>query len=121
MKKRLSKTLWYGSDVDSDGNPIIPSAAKSVNDLEGLHYGELYIHLSDQITLWSVAKNGEVQQIAGGDKIDGSMFLLKAIWDKVWEIRTDSTGKEYIYGKLPVVTQYGITMYAGDGGEVCAI
>ena len=41
-------------------------------------------------------------------------YLLKSIWDKVFEIRTDSNGTEYIFGKLPVVTQYGITMYAGN-------
>ena len=41
-------------------------------------------------------------------------YLLKSIWDKVFEIRADSNGNEYIFGKLPVVTQYGITMYAGN-------
>lgn len=41
-------------------------------------------------------------------------YLLKSIWDKVFEIRTDSNGNEYIFGKLPVATQYGITMYAGN-------
>lgn len=54
----------------------------------------------------------------GGIPIGGGLdYLLKAIWDKVWEIKTDSQGNEYIFGKLPVVTQYGITMYA-DGGEI---
>lgn len=54
----------------------------------------------------------------GGISIGGGLdYLLKAIWDKVWEIKTDSQGNEYIFGKLPVVTQYGITMYA-DGGEL---
>lgn len=53
----------------------------------------------------------------GGVAIDMSDYLLKSIWDRVWEIKTDSQGNEYIFGKLPVVTQYGITMYA-DGGEL---
>lgn len=54
----------------------------------------------------------------GGISIGGGLdYLLKAIWDKVWEIKTDSQGNEYIFGKLPVVTQYGITMYA-DGGYI---
>lgn len=54
----------------------------------------------------------------GGISIGGGLdYLLKAIWDKVWEIKTDSQGNEYIFGKLPVVTQYGITMYA-DGEEL---
>ena len=54
----------------------------------------------------------------GGISIGGGLdYLLKAIWDRVWEIKTDSQGNEYIFGKLPVVTQYGITMYA-DGGDL---
>ena len=48
----------------------------------------------------------------GNDKLD------KSIWDSVWEIREDeSTNQKYIFGKLPVVTQYGVTMYA-DGDEL---
>lgn len=50
-------------------------------------------------------------------KVDMSTYLLKAIWDESWELRTDSKGQRYIFGKLPVVTQYGITMYA-DGGNI---
>lgn len=61
---------------------------------------------------------GVPAKIGQGSTVDLSAYLLKAIWDKVWEIRTDSTGQEYIFGKLPVVTQYGITMYAGDGGDI---
>lgn len=61
---------------------------------------------------------GVPAKIGQGSTVDLSAYLLKAIWDKVWEIRTDSTGQEYIFGKLPVVTKYGITMYAGDGVDV---
>ena len=50
-------------------------------------------------------------------KVNLSDYLLKSVWDKVFEIRTDRQGKEYIFGKLPVVTQYGITMYA-NGGDI---
>ena len=50
--------------------------------------------------------------------IDLSDYLLKSIWDKVFEVRTDSQGTEYIFGKLPMVIQYGITMYSGDGVEI---
>lgn len=38
--------------------------------------------------------------------------LDKDVWDRVWEIVTKELGDSYIYGKMPVVTQYGITMYA---------
>ena len=65
-----------------------------------------------------------VTQSLGSSRPGGSVsipqgdYLLKSIWDKVFEIRTDSQGTEYIFGKLPVVTQYGITMYSGDGVDI---
>lgn len=110
MKKRLSKILWYGEEL--------PNPATSSDDLEGLHKGELFLHLKDDgVTLWSLSADGRVVEISGGGGGDLSQYLLKSIWDRVWEIKTDSQGNEYIFGKLPVVTQYGITMYA-DGGEL---
>ena len=33
----------------------------------------------------------------------------------LWEKKTDTNGKEYLYSKLPVVTSEGITMYADNG------
>lgn len=44
-----------------------------------------------------------------------NLYLLKSVWDSVFEIKTDVSGQKYIFGKLPVVTKYGITMYADDG------
>lgn len=65
------------------------------------------------------AQSGTTHIIGGGGlSVNMSDYLLKSIWDKVWEIRTDSQGAEYIFGKLPVVLQYGITMYSGDGVDV---
>lgn len=54
----------------------------------------------------------------GIQSINLSDYLLKSVWDKVFEIRTDSQGTEYIFVKLPMVTQYGITMYSGDGVDI---
>ena len=54
----------------------------------------------------------------GGMSVNMSDYLLKSIWDKVWEIRTDSAGTDYIFGKLPVVLQYGLTMYSGEGADI---
>ena len=67
-----------------------------------------------------VARKGEALATPSKDisKVNLSGYLLKSIWDKVWEIRTDSQGAEYIFGKLPVVTQYGITMYSANGVDV---
>ena len=54
---------------------------------------------------------------AGAPSVDLDDYLLKKIWDSVFEIRTDSEGTPYLFEKLPFVTQYGITMYA-DGGNL---
>lgn len=66
---------------------------------------------------------GKTPTMVGGESnINLSDYLLKEIWEKVFEIKTDEAGNEYIFGKLPVVTMYGITMYAdGDGVEVPSI
>ena len=69
-------------------------------------------------------EQSSVSQSLGSSRHGGSVsmpqgdYLLKSIWDKVFEIRTDSQGREYIFGKLPMVTQYGITMYSGDGVDI---
>ena len=47
-----------------------------------------------------------------------NLYLLKSVWDSVFEIKTDVSGQKYIFGKLPVVTKYGITMYGQDSADV---
>ena len=54
---------------------------------------------------------------AGAPSVNLDDYLLKKIWDSVFEIRTDSEGNPYLFEKMPFVTQYGITMYA-DGGDL---
>ena len=49
----------------------------------------------------------------GGVTIGGGLYLPKAIWDNVFEIKTAESGEEYLFGKLPIALQYGLTMY-GD-------
>jgi len=58
------------------------------------------------------------QQIIRGGAGNGSLgdaYLLKSIWDKCWEIRKTDQGEEYIFGKLPVAVQYGLTSYVDVG------
>mgnify|MGYP003292695718 CR=1 FL=1 len=52
---------------------------------------------------------------AGAPSVDLDDYLLKKIWDSVFEVRTDGEGNTYLFEKLPFVTQYGITMYANGG------
>lgn len=65
---------------------------------------------------------GKAPSTVGGESnIDLSDYLLKEIWEKVFEIKTDAAGNEYIFGKLPVVTKYGITMYGEELENVPSI
>ena len=58
---------------------------------------------------------------SSGAAVNLSDYLLKSIWDKVWEIRATESGDEYIFGKLPVVLQYGLTTFKGDGVDLPSI
>lgn len=115
MKKRLSKTLWYGSDIDKEGKPVLPPLAEEANDLEGIHEGELYLHLGDgSALLFTRSADGQVVQL-GSNADELANYLLKSVWDKAFEIRTTENGEEYLLTKLNLATQYGITMYANGG------
>lgn len=63
-----------------------------------------------------VGRKGEAMASPSKDaaSFDLSGYLLKEVWDKCWEIRTTDKGEEYIFGKLPVALQYGLTSYV-DG------
>lgn len=115
MKKRLSKTLWYGSDIDKEGKPVLPPLADEANDLEGIHEGELYLHLGDgSALLFTRSADGQVVQL-GSNADELANYLLKSVWDKAFEFRTTENGEEYLFTKLNLATQYGITMYANGG------
>ena len=115
MKKRLSKTLWYGSDIDKEGKPLLPPLAEEANDLEGIHEGELYLHLGDgSALLFTRSADGQVVQL-GSNADELANYLLKSVWDKAFEFRTTENGEEYLFTKLNLATQYGITMYANGG------
>ena len=48
-RNRPIKILWYGSETDDEGNPIIPKISPSFEKrLEGLNEGEIYIHNDDK-------------------------------------------------------------------------
>ena len=64
-----------------------------------------------------VGRKGEAMASPSKDAapVNLSGYLLKEVWDKCWEIRTTDKGEEYIFGKLPVAVQFGLTSYV-DGG-----
>lgn len=105
MKKRLSKKIWYGSDIDSEGKPVLPPLAKDSEDLEGLHYGELYLHIADdKLSLWTRTLTDQIKQI-GGEGSGGEL----------WQLKETENGEKYIFSAFDVATQKGVTMYADEG------
>lgn len=53
----------------------------------------------------------------GGVSIGSGAFLPKSTWDKVFEIRTTDSGEEYLFGKLNLALQYGLTTFV-DGKQI---
>lgn len=104
MKKRLSKTVWYGSEVDTEGNPIVPELAEGADDLEGLHHGELYLHeADDNLSLWARTLTNQVKPIGG---LGGGGSL--------WKLMETESGEKFLFTEFNVVTQMGITSFADN-------
>lgn len=77
-KKRLTKYLWYGSDVDSEGNPIVPDVSAEGDHLSGLNEGEVYIHNHpDKPALYIRTTDGNVVPIGAGNVEDLEKVFLR--------------------------------------------
>ena len=104
MKKRLSKTVWYGSEIDTEGNPVVPRLAEDADDLEGLHHGELYLHeADDNLSLWVRTLTNQVKPIGG---LGGGGSL--------WKLMETESGEKFLFTEFNVVTQKGITSFADN-------
>ena len=104
-RKRLTKTLWYGSDVDKEGKPIVPSAAPEDKPLDGLNEGEVYIHNHpDRPSLYIRTTDGKIVPISGNDlEMLSKYFLSKTKDDTAKGVITFEKGwttKEFISGLL---------------------
>lgn len=66
-----------------------------------------------------VGRKGEAMASPSKDAapVNLSGYLLKAVWDKCWEIRTTDKGEEYLFGKLPVGLQFDLSSFV-DGGLI---
>lgn len=75
------KILWYGSETDDEGNPIIPEISPSFEKrLDGLNEGEIYIHNDDNNPSIYIRTNKDrVVAISGGANIEelSKYFLRK--------------------------------------------
>lgn len=110
-RKRLTKTLWYGSDVDNDGNPIVPSAAPEDRHLDGLNEGEIYIHNHpDRPSLYIRTTDGKVVPISGNDLEMLSMYFLSR--------QKDDTAKGVITFEKGWITKEFLGGLLGKGAKV---
>lgn len=86
------KILWYGSETDDEGNPIIPKISPSFEKrLEGLNEGEIYIHNDDNNPSIYIRTNKDrVVAISGGANISelAKYFLRKDKEDTANELIT---------------------------------
>lgn len=86
------KILWYGSETDVDGNPVVPDISPSFEKrLEGLNEGEIYIHNDDKKPAIYIRTNKErVVAISGSANISDleKYFLRKDIADTAREVET---------------------------------
>ena len=78
-KKKLNKTVWYGSDIDSQGNAILPPLAEGREDLNGIHEGEFYLHNDDKNPAIFIRTTANRIVAIGGIDIEElkKMFLRK--------------------------------------------
>lgn len=64
---------------------------------------------------------GGIASNSNGVTPDLSIYLLKEIWERNFEERTDEYGNEYLYIRKPLAIGGGATMYASDGTSVPSI
>ena len=90
MKKKVTKELWYGSEIDKDGNPVYPPLAPSEErHLEGLNQGEVYIHNNDEDPrIVIVTDKGNIKEIGGGEKGLDEKYLSKKKDDTAFGVIT---------------------------------
>ena len=58
---------------------------------------------------------GSVTTIYGVGSTQSGDWLPKPIWDSVFELKAANDGTGYLFSKLPLVLQYGVTAYANVG------
>lgn len=58
----------------------------------------------------------EPVSMGGGSSIPTVVGIDKALFDKLFEVRTDGNGTEYLFVKLSLVSQFGVAAYADPNG-----
>ena len=70
---------------------------------------------------YPIGYSGGIASNSNGVTPDLSIYLLKEIWERNIEERTDESGNEYLYIHKPLAIGGGATMYASDGTSVPSI
>lgn len=113
-KKKLTKILWYGAEKDTDGNPIVPDIAPSIeNHLEGLNEGEIYVHNDDENPCLFIRTNANKVVAIGGVDTLSKYFLRKDKDDR--SKGKISSDKGFEVGKFESgILGTGASMYEGE-------
>lgn len=131
IKKRVNKINWHGSDLENNRAKAPNISTPGGNGLDGLNDGEIYICNADEDPAIFIKTNKDKVARVGGngsdsysrDQIDDFLGkkLDKVVWDRNLEERVDDNGKEYLFLTKPLITAYGVTMYAGADVQVPSI
>lgn len=70
---------------------------------------------------YPIGYSGGIASNSNGVTPDLSIYLLKEIWERNIEERTDESGNVYLYIRKPLAIGGGATMYASDGTSVPSI
>lgn len=131
IKKRVNKINWHGSDLENNRAKAPNISTPGGNGLDGLNDGEIYVCNADEDPAIFIKTNKDKVARVGGngsdsysrDQIDNFLGkkLDKVVWDRNLEERVDDNGKEYLFLTKPLITAYGVTMYAGADVQVPSI
>lgn len=131
IKKRVNKINWHGSDLENNRAKAPNISTPGGNGLDGLNDGEIYVCNADEDPAVFIKTNkNKVARVGGNgsdsysrDQIDDFLGkkLDKVVWNRNLEERVDDNGKEYLFLTKPLITAYGVTMYAGADVQVPSI
>lgn len=131
INKRVNKINWHGSDLENNRAKAPNISTPGGNGLDGLNDGEIYVCNADEDPAIFIKTNKDKVARVGGngsdsysrDQIDDFLGkkLDKVVWDRNLEERVDDSGEEYLFLTKPLITAYGVTMYAGADVQVPSI
>lgn len=131
IKKRVNKINWHGSDLENNRAKAPNISTPGGNGLDGLNDGEIYVCNADEDPAIFIKTNKDKVARVGGngsdsysrDQIDDFLGkkLDKVVWDRNLEERVDDNGEEYLFLTKPLITAYGVTMYASADVQVPSI